>query len=422
MTPQNISKINLLLLCLLAALILSGCGLGATPTPEPVTIKFTFPETDLPFYEPLVPIFQEANPHILVELNALPNNLIDTVSPSQTDIIALDVYTLKEYQLDQSVLGLNSVIENDTAFNRADFYPGTVDYLSAEGETWAVPVGIDLEVMYYSKDLFDEFSLPYPELGWDWDDFLVYAMTIHDIDRPTDKRFGYAPPQDYLDAYMFVYQHGGSLFNDTLQPTAATFNSPGTVEALQFYADLFQVHQAAATRAETRRALGGNQYAIYQAMSVGNVGMWMLPVSQRGGLNWPFEWETNWGTAPLPADAAQFAAFRVEEGYAIFKGSADPDACWQWITFLTRQIHPRLVPARQSLVASTEYEDIVGADVAETVRQSLAFATPLSLWQWMEMGAVMGPFNQAIENIVEDGADPQEALDAAQERADALMP
>jgi multiple sugar transport system substrate-binding protein len=317
---------------------------------------------------------------------------------------------------------LNSVIEEDTDFNMSDYLPGTVDFLAVDGETWAVPVGADLDVMYFNKDLFDQYGLPYPELGWNWDDFLTYALTVNDPDAVLDKVYGYTGTPGYQDVYSFIYQHGGSLFNDMLNPTEPTFNDPLTVEAVEFYADLFHLYGVAPTPDEARRAFGGNQYAAMNALRNGNIGMWSLPISQRGGYGWGVEWYVNWGIAPLPRDRTNFAPFWVEEGYAITSGTSSPDECWQWINFLTKEINPRLVPTRQSLIESQAYDLLIGEEAAGVVRQSLEFAEPVSLWQWFRLGSAINTFNDAMEDIVEGQTTPQEALDLAQESAESQLP
>jgi ABC-type glycerol-3-phosphate transport system substrate-binding protein len=112
----------------------------------------------------------------------------------------------------------------------------------------------------------------------------------------------------------------------------------------------------------------------------------------------------------------------VEEGYAISSATRNPDECWQWINFLTKQINPRLVPTRRSLIESQVYGQIVGEDIVEVVRQSLEFAVPISIWQWISMGNAIDAFNDAIEDVVEGRSTPQEALDLAQERVESQMP
>jgi multiple sugar transport system substrate-binding protein len=402
--------------------LLAGCGLANMPTPEPVTITFTYPEIDNRFYEPLVPLFLEENPGIIVNLDPRPDNALDNIDPDQTDVIAMGVYELGVLQSQGGILGLNSVIEGDKTFEMSDYLPGTVDFLALDGETWAIPVGADLDVMYYNRDLFDQHALPYPQAGWDWDDFLLYALTINDPEALPARVFGYTTVPGYQDVYSFIYQHGGKLFDDLKNPREPAFNDPLTVEAVEFYADLFYRYQVAPTLTQAQRDFGGHQYAVYDLIRRGQIGLWPLSLSQRAGYGWPMEWDMNWGIAPLPQDAIRFAPFWVEEGYAISSGTSSPDECWRWINFITWQINPRLIPARRSLVESDGYLQVVGEDVATLVRQSLEFAVPVSIWQWINLGSAIDTFNRAIEDIVERQASPRDTLDAAQERASGKVP
>ena len=407
---------------LIAIMLLNGCSLVDTPTPDPVTLVFSYPEVDNDFYESLVPLFNQEHPNITLEMRSLTGNSLIGITPGETDVIAANIFFLRELHRGGGILGLNSVIEKDNSFNMSDYLQGTVDFLSLEGETWAVPVGAELDVMYYNKDLFDQNDLSYPRPGWDWGDFLSYALTINNPDAVSDKVYGYTTTPGYQDVYSFIYQHGGTLFNDIRSPSEPTFNNPLTIEAVTFFADLFNVHRVAPTPSEARSNFGGSQYAYLDAISRGNIGMWSLPLSQRGGYGWPVKWYVNWGVTILPRDLAQFSPFWVEEGYAIAAGTDNPDECWLWINFLTNQVHPRLVPPRRSVIESNAYEAMVGEEVAEVVRQSLEFAIPVSLWQWSSLGNAIETFNQAIEDVVEGRSTPQEALDWAQENARNQMP
>ena len=58
-----------------------------------------------------------------------------------------------------------------------------------EGKQYAVPFGVDPWVMFYNKDLFDHYTVAYPQPGWDWTDFLAQAQALR---HPEDSIYGYA--------------------------------------------------------------------------------------------------------------------------------------------------------------------------------------------------------------------------------------
>ena len=396
---------------------LCGCG-GITPTPEPVTIAFAHPDVDTNYYEPLVREFNESYPHITVEPQPKPADALGNLSVDDADVFAVGVFTLIGLQQQGDVLSLDPFIEQDASLDLADFYPGTVGIVTSEGKTWAVPAGVDIRVMYYSQDLFDQYGVPYPEIEWTWDGFLSRALDVHDPDAGI---FGYTTTPGYADAALFVLQHGGQVVDDMQHPTRTTFDDPSAIEALEWYARLFHEYEVAPTLQEARRAFGGGQYAFYDGLRHGQVGMWMGMLSERGGRTWPVEWFVNWGMAPLPHDE-QSAADAWVEGYAISSQTEHPDACWQWILFLSEQMPDRLMPPRRSLAESTAYEQQVGREVAATARSSVENALLVSPWTWAALGEAMNIFERAVDQIINGDISPREAMDWAQREAESRMP
>jgi multiple sugar transport system substrate-binding protein len=306
------------------------------------------------------------------------------------------------------------------------FYPGTVESFSGQGNTWAVPAGVNLEVMYYNQDLFDRYNVPYPENGWTWDDFLNAAVAVN---HPEERFFGYAISEDaynpgYGDAWLFIYQHGGRIVDDLQNPTRATFDDPLTVEALAWYASLYHEYGVAPTASQARRSFGVNEDSFYYGIRHGHIGMWIDSLDDRGGLTWPgAEWFMNWQMVSLPRDA-QAMTYLWVEGYAISAQTAHPQACWQWIDFLSRQMTYRLMPARKSLAESSAYEARVGENVAAVARASMENAIFIYYAGWNhEFGeAIESILEEAMNKIVKGTATPQEAMDWARREAEKLVP
>jgi len=412
---------RLVMTCAIACLVaipLAGCAEPAPPV-EPATITFACPDVDEEYYTELVQKFNEQYPHVVVELRAMHDDSPDDLSAGDVDVLVVAPWTLGELQAEGAILDLDPFIEQDESLDLSDFYPGTFELLTLEGRTWAIPAGLDMLVTFYNRDLFDQHNLPYPDVGWTRDDFLSRAVEISDPDAGI---FGYVTSgrttqPSYFDAALFVYLHGGRLFDSMQAPTGTTFDDPLTVEALQWYADLYHEYDVAPTPKEARSAFGGSQYAFYDGMRKGQVGMWFGGLSERGGMAWSVEWFINWGVAPLPQDA-QLVTQADVEGYAIYSQTAYPDACWEWITFLTRQMPSnaayRLMPARRSLAESKAYEQLAGAEVARTARASMENAILINPQAFGEFEDAMQVFAEAVARVVNEEATPAEALGEAQ--------
>jgi hypothetical protein len=77
-------------------------------------------------------------------------------------------------------------------------------------------------------------------------------------------------PTNPADAAHFVYQHGGRLCDDLQAPTYATYDDPLTIEALEWYAALFQEHNVAPTPEQVQQTFGSSaDYAVYEAIQRG---------------------------------------------------------------------------------------------------------------------------------------------------------
>jgi multiple sugar transport system substrate-binding protein len=393
----------------LAVIPLAGCARG-TPTPEPVTITFAHPDSDTQYYQQLLAAFEEQYPYITVELRPKQWDMLGGLSAGDADVFASSQFALNWLQEQNGVLNLTPFIEQDESFDLADFFEGTVGLYTREGKTWAIPAGVDIMVMYYSRDLFDEGRVSYPENGWTWDDFLTAAMSLRD---PGADVFGYGPLLDLFDPLTFIYQHGGRIFDDLENPTRTTFDDPLTIEALEWNSRLFFDYNVAPTpeQVETLFGRGGMGTGVYR----NKVGVWSGMLSDRGGRSWPTEWTMRWGVVPLPRDA-RAATLTLVEGYYVSSETAHPEASWQWIAYISKQLPTRQTPVRRSLVESLDYEQQVGSEVAEVARLSLEDALLLSP-DLANFEEAFGMFGQALEAIMAQRSTPEEAMTWAQQQS-----
>jgi multiple sugar transport system substrate-binding protein len=343
---------------------------------------------------------------------------IDDVVSAGSDLMAVDARILAQLRAQGELLDLSPFLQRDASLDVDDFYANALDVLTHEGRVWAIPAGIDVYVMYLNQDLFELHGVPYPDLEWTWIEFLDRALALQ---GPEAKGFGYTTVPGHWDAVLFVYQHGGRIVDSERASTRIVCDDPLALEALEWYAELFHQHNVAPTPAESRVAFGGGAYTYYQAVRGGKVGMWALPLSQRGGMMWPVEWLGQWRVAVLPKDERRASTASLE-AYAISADTDHPDAAWRLITFLSRQVTLRLVPPRQSLVDSEAYEQLVGEDVAIVARASLRDAVYLPPELWTELGADLAVFSDAVGQVVEGKMTASEAMEWAHNAIDELDP
>jgi multiple sugar transport system substrate-binding protein len=400
-----------LVLCVVVIALLGACAGSGAPTPEPATIKFSHGEGQKEHFEDLAKQFGEQYSNITINL------IQDQVD--EADCFVGPAWGLPDHVQKGEVLALDALLEEDFSFDRADFYPGALGLFQRNGKLWGIPGGVDVLMMYYNQDLFDKAGVPIPQAGWTWNDFLTATMAIS---KPDDGVFGYAAPQraDAFDAVLFVYQHGGRLFDSLNTPTTTTFDDPLTIEAVDWYARLINEHNVAPTAKQVRELFGSENWALFRGIQQGRIGTWIGFFSERGGRTWPTEWEMRWGMALLPADATEFTGGTVD-GYSIAANTPYPEACWQWISFLSRQLPAGTVPARKSVALSDVFTQQVGKDVATSVRAAMQSAVLVSP-EAAAFGNVLGIFYQGLQSVIEGNATAEEAMTQAQRQAAAFTP
>lgn len=402
---QNCIRLGLFLL------ILTGCA-QPIPTPEPVTIKFPYYERDAAHYTALAEQFKAHYPNITVELVQLRWQGGGQITDN--DVFMADQLSLPQLVRQGAILNLTPLIEQDSSFDRGVFYPGALETFQYEGRTWGIPSDINMLLMYYNKDLFDRYMVPYPASGWTWNDFLERA---EDITDPSSGVFGYAIHHDaeyaVMEPILFIHQHGGRLFDNWQNPTDITFNDPLNVEAMEWYAGLIHTRGVAPSRTQGPDSI---QYYPYGGVMQNKFGMWMGMLSDQGGVTWPARWQMQWGVVPLPRDRAAFTLATVN-GFVISAKSQHPDACWKWIMFLNEQMPTLNMPARRALAESNEYTLLAGVEVAEAARAAVGDAMLINpnLIGYEQALNVLG----AAFTAIRDGQTSAEAaLNIAQEQVD----
>jgi len=139
-----------------------------------VTISFACLDEDLGYYESLSRAFNASHPNIRVKVLPRRQLALQVLAPGESDTFVVSL-PLEPY-LERG--GLLSVDEK--LAQKEDFYPCALAAFARQGKTWAVPTGVDPMLMYYNRDLFDARQVPYPQMGWTWDDFLAAALKLRD--------------------------------------------------------------------------------------------------------------------------------------------------------------------------------------------------------------------------------------------------
>ncbi len=396
-----------LLLVIATVLALAGCGRPPTPTPEPVTVRLVLPMADQDQAKKLAEQFGQAHPGVTVELVPRRWDVLTGADPATADVVLTTQFALDELRRRGLLISLDPLIAGDKELNPADFLPNALKMFVDNGKTWALPAGLDVQVLYFNKDLFDRRGVPYPTERWTRDDFAQAARRLSD---PAAGVFGYAVVTDFLDPILFVYQHGGRLFDDLQSPTRTTFTDPKTVEAVDWYARLLREPGVVLTAQNAQAAAAGN---VQYALRAGKVGMWIASLAARGGRLERGPWPLKWGMVPLPADA-RAATMATATGYGITTQCKKTLTCWQLAVFMSKQPIATFAPARRSLVKAMTGQDVEVARIAQAAADNSLMIRAGDL---NKLEQAIEVFMAAVEKVVADQTSAAEALAAAQQQS-----
>ncbi|MCD6284711.1 MAG: sugar ABC transporter substrate-binding protein [Anaerolineae bacterium] len=398
---------SLLVGCLAA--LLCGCVDTSFLVPrEPVTIRFAFPG-DTNYYAALIEAFQSQHKNVTLEL-AQGNRFYfrRQSEENQYDVALVPQFMLPGLIEEQAVISLNALISEDRDFSMDDFYPGAADVMNVQGQTYAIPYMVDVAVMVYNKDLFDKYVVPYPELEWTQDEFLERAKRLTHEDAG---EYGYAYQQvggqrGLTELMLLIYQNGGRFFDDLSNPTRIIFNEPLNVEAMQWYADLSHLHKVAPP-------LGGRQMPYPDAgINGGKYAMWIGYLGDDWG-------DLNVGIAPLPRGRNAVTTGTVL-GLVISPETQDAQAAWEWVSYISGQAPPGLMPPRRSVAESDAMTRLLSPEGVDVGRASLPNLISFNLSFEGQLGKTWGTAMQAYSTAVariQNGDPVQTTLDEAQEKS-----
>lgn len=195
MKPFPISWIGL---CLIAAMMVAGCsGQKGTEAPigadtkmprvsnDPVTLSLSMSNINLDktTSDLLVEYVRKKHPNITLEMmpNAKGTNLEDLVVAGETpDLIFTYGGNINALRLLNLLYDLTPLIKSyGIDMNRFDpEYVANVKMSSEKGELYGMPFLTSFHALYYNKDIFDKFGIPYPPDGMTWQDTIEVARKV----------------------------------------------------------------------------------------------------------------------------------------------------------------------------------------------------------------------------------------------------
>jgi ABC-type glycerol-3-phosphate transport system substrate-binding protein len=400
---------------------------GPTPGGTQTTIRFAPPPaSDAAVYRQLADRFREIQSGVQVEI---------TSSYSSLEALAQDndcfggTLPIDAAEVRQHVRSLQPLLGADTDFDPADFYPVMLEPLRHDGELWGIPYEADTLMVYYNRDRLVESGVALPEPGWIIDDFLdtALALSVDDGDL-----YGFTTREGAYGDLIFVLERmGARLFDGSAADGNAfpfpTFDDPTVVSALARYADVARL--ASLSPATPPRQIGWPDARMMGDHPAGvrseQVAMW-VDYFQDYAVSPPLPFETS--IAPLPVASGSVGIQTTTEfnvsAYYISAHTAEPQACWEWLTFLSAQPEvTQLLPARRSIVESSSWQSRVSEEDLAAYRAILGYDDTRVFalrWDIPWLGYAYPWLDEAFQAVL-TGDGPERALAGAQHKAETYV-
>jgi len=235
--------------------------------------------------------------------------------------LAVDLITLRDLD---AVVPLDEFIQRDGGEKYlAEFFPGFVSDLQAEGKTWAIPFQRSTPILYYNKDLFRKAGLDPNKPPTTWDELLATAQKAT-VRNPQGQvtTWGLTIPDDIWLLMSFIMQNGGRTSSRDFKKVY--LGEKPAIEAVQFWTDMANKHKVLPRHRTFPQSV--------QDFAAGNTAMLIHSTGNLRFVRDSAKFE--WGVAFLPKHKQQAVAIGGAGFYIFKKASKEKqEAAWQFAKF-----------------------------------------------------------------------------------------
>ena len=208
-----------------------------------------------------------------------------------------------------------------------------VEQSGYKGKTYLSPSNSSYSLIFYNKEIFDKFGVPYPKEGWTLEQFKETAIKLTKTD-PKERFYGYQSTMaNYQRLVALIRIDGDQEWDTVVDPKKAQWGDGTIADQLDWHLNqAINVLKVSPTAAEMQ---GGTN----QLQSTGNVAMvysgaFLLPqlqgakAARPGGIKFD--------VVGLPVGKRNPPSYRLAiEGQVMMAQSKERDAAWElqkWIT------------------------------------------------------------------------------------------
>lgn len=382
---------------------------------------------ELAAYQTLVDSFEQAHPDIDVELIHIPGQAdyrkrlaADLTAGAPADVVLINYRRYAAFAHLGALTPLDDYLADSKLIAKENFYPEAFDPFLWQGQLMCIPQNLSSLVVYYNRDLFNEAGVPLPADDWTWDDFLSAAQSLTmdtNADGVTDQ-FGVGLEPSLIRFAPFVWQAGGEVVDDPVEPQSLMLDTDEAFDAADFFFDLQRKHHVVPNAEEEASEDSESRFLNGRTAMFFN--------SRRGVPTYRESANFDWDVAALPRGKTQ-AGILHADGYCLPSASKNKDAAWVFIEYANSAegqtivaASGRTVPSLIAVANSPAFLDPNQKPANSRVfLETIPFLRALPVHpNWAEIEEIAG---EELERAFYGDADPYEALLRAIERTRELF-
>ena len=313
----------------------------------------------------------------------------------------------------------NFMAAEDAAFQQ-EFDQRLLESAQYNHNLYTLPVYTQPAVMAYNADLLAELGLEPPALDWTFDDF-IEMITAVASSSSSEQLYGFLPSAHMVNTTEMFYSGRDVQWRDSSgEFPVVMLNTPKMAEAITWMTDIKE------SGIQYSSTSSSNWYQEeVNTLRSGQIGFWTAVAGlQNWDISHTYFLSYNIGIVPLPqTDIPIPYARSYDTGFYISNQTEHPEACWELAKYFSSAPITG-IPARLTEENSAAWEEHIGAENAqiyqtaynnnnwigaENPTYNTYFWSPISGWRW-----------QAVQHI-ENGSDPTQELDLAQQYAEAYL-
>ncbi len=301
------------------------------------------------------------------------------------DLFYVDVYVFEELAGANVLLPLDTYIKRDN-FDINDFFTSLVDAFKYKGRTYGIAKDFSTLALWYNKEIFDKYKVPYPTNNETWDSLLKKLKQL--------KAAGFETPMsiaaDFNRIIPFIMSYGGRIVKPDL---SVALGEPNSKKALQFYVDLVVKEKVAKEPSALGSGWLGEAFAT-EKVAVVMEGPWLIGFLRE---NFPNTFKKA-QVVEMPKMLKK-STMIYTVAWAINRETPNKDAAWEVLKFLVTQGQDIFVKGA-GVLASRKSLASKDTDPIKTVfYKGAEYGTP---WRVPTPTGIFSTANDQINSVLRD--------------------